>query len=76
MKLSLISCSLVLAFVVVPVPDLVAPRAKPKVPRPGLDEKFVGTVHVVQTQNHTNTKMFLIFNFNTMTGKLLHNFTR
>ena len=74
MKLSMILCSLVLALIV--VAELVAARAKPKVPRPGLDEKFVGTVHVVQTQNHTNTKKFLIFNFSTMTGKLLHNFTR
>ena len=40
MKLSLILCSVILALVV--VPELVA--AKPKVPQPGLDEKFEGTI--------------------------------
>ena len=54
MKLTLILCSVMLALVV--VTELVVARS--------LDEKFEGTVHVVQTQKHTYIGKLLIFNSN------------
>ena len=62
MKLTLILCSVMLALVV--VPELVAARAKPELPRPGLDEKFEGTVHAVQTKKHTETNKWCDVLFN------------